>query len=268
MTNETLTQIDPTQAERILGVRLPMSGSMEHEHKYRKKQIQSLATQVSNSPFQPHDAQMVYQSRYKAMIQYPLPLTKFTVNQLHTIQKPIVCQLLPKMGMNRNMSREVVYGPRSYGGREIMDLRLEQPILHLKTTVSHMRRGKNVGKALQITLNDVQAEIGTSKPFYNLDPNLYKYGDQHSWWRYTWKVNHSMDLNMEVSNIWCPKSKFNADKNIMEVAVQDAQFQGKTKWKLKIINHCRMFLQIFFISEMMDKNGKVSMKWLNGDKNE
>ena len=79
-----------------------------------------------------------------------------------------------------------------------MDLKLEQPILHLKATTSHMRRGHNIGKALQITLNDVHTEIGTTQPFYTLDPNIYNYGDQHSRWRYTWKVNYSKNLNMEV----------------------------------------------------------------------
>ena len=101
MNNEKLARLDPTQAERILGMRLPMSGSMEHEFEFRKNQMKALSTKVGNSPFQPHDAQMVYQSRYKAMIQYPLPLTTFTVNQLHTIQKPIAHQLLRKMGMNK-----------------------------------------------------------------------------------------------------------------------------------------------------------------------
>ena len=36
MNNEKLARLDPTQAERILGVRLPMSGSMEHKFKYKE----------------------------------------------------------------------------------------------------------------------------------------------------------------------------------------------------------------------------------------
>ena len=129
-----------------------------------------------------------------------------------------------------------------------------------------MRRGENVGKALHIILDDVQAEIGTTHPFYTLDPNIYNYGDQNSRWRYTWSVNHSKGLNMVVSNMWCPSSDYIADKNIMETAVHYPKFQGKQKWKLKIINQCRMYLQVFYISEMMNKAGKVSTKWLNGDR--
>ena len=96
---------------------------------------------------------------------------------------------------------EVVYGPRSHGGREIMDLRLEQPILHLKATVSHIRRCHNVGSAMIITLNNMQAEIRTHVPFYNLDPTLYNYGDQNARWRYTWDINYRYNINMTLKKL-------------------------------------------------------------------
>ena len=61
-----------------------------------------------------------------------------------------------------------------------MDLRIEQPVLHLNTTIDHIRRGEKVGKTMLIILIDTQAEIGTSMPFYTLNPDQYNYGDQHT----------------------------------------------------------------------------------------
>ena len=147
--------------------------------------------------------------------------------------------------MNRHMPREVIYGPCSLGGREIMDLRIEQPALHLNTTVAHMRRGKKVGKALLITLIDTQATIGTSIPFYTLNPDQYNYGDQHTRWQYTWRVNYRMNLNMKIGQMWVPTTNYGNDCNIMETAAADTSFQGKTRWRLKIINQCRLYLKIF-----------------------
>ena len=46
----------------------------------------------------------------------------------------------------------------------------------------------------------------------------------------------------------------------MEQAVKDSTFHGKDKWKLKIINHCQLYCQVFFIGDMMGKNGKASLK--------
>ena len=62
--NESLTRLDPSKAERILGLRLPMTWSMDQEYNFRNNQIQTLASKVEKSPFQPHDAQMAYQSGY------------------------------------------------------------------------------------------------------------------------------------------------------------------------------------------------------------
>ena len=49
-------------------------------------------------------------------------MTGFTENQCHAIHKPFVAALLPKMGLNQNMPRAVIYGPMGLGGRDIMDL--------------------------------------------------------------------------------------------------------------------------------------------------
>ena len=226
-TEETLHRLEYNEAERILGIRIPISGEMTTEFKFRRNQMKEFAHKISNSTLKPYDAHVVYQSRYRAMIQYPLPITTFSTAQLQTLQKPIIFHLLPKLGMNRNMPREVIYGPRSRGGREIMDLTVEQPSLNLKTTLAHMRRGENAGIALNITLRDTQAEIGTSVPFYTLDPELYDYGDQFSRWRYTWKTNHDIPLNMMVNDMWVPTTEFQNDKNIMEIAIQDINFSKK-----------------------------------------
>ena len=145
------------------------------------------------------------------------------------------------------------------GGREIIDLRIERPVLQLNTTIAHMRRGEKVGKAMLITLIDTQAEIGTSMSFYTLNPDQYNYGDQHTRWRYTWRVTYSMKLNMKIGKMWVPTTNYGNNRNIMETAAADSTFLGETKWCLKIINQCRLYLKIFFVSEMMGKDGKITM---------
>ena len=78
-----------------------------------------------------------------------------------------------------------------------------------------MHRGEKVGKALLITLINTQAKIGTSMPFYTLNPEQYNYGDQHTRWRYTWMVNYSMNLNMKIGNMWVPTTKCANGRNLI-----------------------------------------------------
>ena len=76
------------------------------------------------------------------------------------------------------------------------------------------------------------------------------------------QIQHQYDSKKN----WCPTSTYKNDKNIMEQAVKDSTFHGKDNWKLKIINHCQLYCQVFFIGDMMGKNGKASLKWLKGGK--
>ena len=57
---------------------------------------------------------------------------------------------------------------------------------------------------------------------------------------------------------------FEDDRNIMEVAVEDTKYTGRNNWKLEIINNCKLYVKIFYIGEMMNKDGKVDLKILNG----
>jgi hypothetical protein len=90
----TLERIEPWEAERVLGVRIPMSGGMKHEYAYRKKQLSTLSKRVYNAPFDPQDAFMVYSCRYRPMIVFLLPVTTFTENQCAALQKPFIHKLL------------------------------------------------------------------------------------------------------------------------------------------------------------------------------
>ena len=67
---DTLERIEPWNAERVLGLRLPMTGNMATEFAFRKKQIKTLGNRIYKAPFTPHDVYVVYQSRYMAMVRY------------------------------------------------------------------------------------------------------------------------------------------------------------------------------------------------------
>jgi len=119
---EQLERLDPNDAERTLGIRMPLNGTFEKEYNFRKQQMETLGYKMYYAPFTPRDAWIVYHCRYKSIIRYALPITTFSTEQLHEIQKKFIYLLLPKIGLNRHMPRAVIYGPRKYGGREIMDI--------------------------------------------------------------------------------------------------------------------------------------------------
>ena len=123
------------------------------------------------------------------MAKYPLPVIMFTTNELMEMQIKSIYKMLPKLGFNRHTPRAMIYRPRKLGGRQLMDLCVEQPTLHIEATVGHLRWGGKIGKALIITtMKTMQVEVGTKVPFYELDYDKHKYITTNTRWGYFWKT--------------------------------------------------------------------------------
>lgn len=198
----------------------------------------------------------------------PLPVTLFSTTQLKEMQKPCIRLMLPKLGLNRNTPRALVFGPRKYGGLQLCNLVVEQPVKHVNETLGHIRRGDRVvGDTLITTLRDTQIEIGTSEPFYIQNPQNFEYATQDTRWMYFWRMIHEFQIKVEMYNMWTPKTAYKDDRNIMEVAVMDITLRDKRNYKLKSINKCRLYLECFYISDLMTENSKtIDPRYLNGSK--
>ena len=261
---QILGRLEPNEAERVLGVRLPLDGNMKEEFIYRCKQIRDLSKKVYKAPLGHWDSWVVYESRYRAIIRYPLPVTLFTAAQCMTIQRPFIDALLPKIGLNRKTPRVIIYGPKSIGGLEIMDLRIEQVAIQVDTTRGHMRRLDRAGQGLFTTANDLQVILGRSIPFYNLNPNDHEYIKENTRWRYIWSQMHRLELNMEIHNFWTPQVRSENDRNIMDVAMGD-EVVIKSKWKLlRHINKCRLFTKSFTLRDLTLDGKTVHGPYLDG----
>lgn len=76
---------------------------------------------------------------------------------------------------------------------------------------------------------------------------------------------NEMEIRIIVNNMWTPTPAFTNDCNLIEVAVKDPYFTPRRKWKIEVINNCRQYIGVFFISKLMDEYGKVKQGFLNGD---
>ena len=263
-TTESLQRLEPGQADRILGVRLPMDGTMTAEYEYRQRQMKDFAKKLGNAPISNYDAYIVYECRYRAMIRYPLDVTHFTPNQCNTLQKPVIDALLPKIGLNRKTPRVVIYGPMSLGGMEIMDLRLEQVVRQWETTRGHMCREDRVGQGLLLTLNDHQCIIGSETVFLNNDPNRYNYGVRNTRWKFIWESMWENNLTVELYDNWVPKRNADNDVNIMDRATCDPVLVSSKWTMLEHVNRCRLYLKAFYISDLSSDGLKIDKGYFDG----
>ena len=262
---EKLERLDPTEAERVLGIRLPLSGDMDQELKHRVKQLEDFSSKLYNSPLSHHEAYSAFRSRYISIATYPYTVTTFSTKELDLIQKKPLRKILPKLGINRNMPRVVLFGPSSIGGRQLTDLRVEQPARNFYATLGHLRRGDKVAALLMATVRDLQIETGISEPVLTVNPESFPYITTNTRWGYTWNMAWEHKLKIVIHDMWTPTKRYTNDRNIMEVAIKDVKYQGKNSYKLQTINQCRMYQEAFFIGDLADKDGTtIPIEYLNG----
>ena len=58
------------------------------------------------------------------------------------------------------MPKVVLYGPKKYGGKQLMNTHTEQIILHLENFMAHIRRTYDIGVLQSILLNKRQLITG------------------------------------------------------------------------------------------------------------
>ena len=222
-------------------------------------------SKLYNSPLSHHEAYSTFWCRYISIASYPYTVTTFSTKELDLIQKKPLRKILPKLGINRNMPRAVLFGLRSIGGRQLTDLRVEQPAQNYYATLGHLRRNDKVAALLIATARDLQIEVGISKPFFTVDPNNFEYIMANTRWGYTWNMAWEHKLQIVIHDMWIPTKRYVNDHNIMEVAIKDVQYQGKNSYKLQTINQCCMYQEAFYIGDLADTDGTtIPIEYLNG----
>ena len=117
------------------------------------------------------------------------------------------------------------------------------------------------------TLHDPQIEIGTSTPFFELNPDEYPYVTENARWLYTWKIIRELKTTVKVWDSWIPTTSFQDRENTMGVAIKNAFYSGENSYRLQSVNSCHRYHQCFFISELLDRqNGEIGRGFLNGTK--
>lgn len=97
---------------------------------------------------------------------------------MHKIQAPFYQAILPKMGFNRHIPKEIRFGPKKYNGKGLADLTSHQVSQHVEQLIGHIRRDDQTGKILLIQLETHQLLIGSEKNLLTLDPKVYTYGEK------------------------------------------------------------------------------------------
>jgi hypothetical protein len=183
-----ITRKNPNEAHRALGWMMTNDGKSTAQFVASRYKAKLFAGSILQSRMQRYDASTAYNLYYIASIGYTLSATRFSLHQCKTIQSPVICATLNNMGINRNVSRHIVFGPKFMGG---MDLRHTfQGIRCIQYLIGHITNNDGVAKLMRICIEATQLEVGTFEPFFFLPFSLHGPSlVSRSWINNIWSFN-------------------------------------------------------------------------------
>ena len=224
-------------------------GNWTREFGKWKAEAAMFARKVKNARFSRSCGGRVYSCLWMSKLRYIATVVCFTQAQSEKINRKVVTQCLPASGFNRNFPRKVVFGPVRFGGMAWESCLSVQIMEKIKFIITHMRRMDKLGNLLKILLEVLQLQSGLCE---NILVTEIKW---QGWVEKTWVHNLKDGLDLIGGKLYTncdiPKTQRQYDRSIM-MFFSSWNLSNK---EMKVINRCRIYLQVIFISDIAKLDG-------------
>jgi hypothetical protein len=215
---------------------------------------EQLASAFAGCHLSPADVTQGYQSILIPGLRYGMSATTITQKQLRKSQQIISKVILPKLGYNRHMPRQVVYAPKHFGGIGLLDLSVEQGLAQLLFLLRNLRTKTDVTETIHTLIESYMIRAGTTKsPFDDTSIQAHIHAP---WIQSLQSFLAHTDITITTPDISCNVIIRNEDKTIMALATR---FTNNTN-HLHAINSCRIWLQVTTLAEITEDSGSSILR--------
>jgi hypothetical protein len=200
----SIPNMPPGDSYKTLGVVVSPLGDQKDIEKSLRSIAEEYATRVRGSTLNREAAYWSYILCFTPKVSYPLSTTSLTEQQCDHIQLPAVCTVLPKLHINRNTARSIVFGPLELGGFTLPNVFTAQCISQIRLLIGHLQWGDKTSVLLRISMSYLQLIIGSDKSFFQLQYPHYSKWIEHGWLTSVWKALHRAKVQLKIANEWVP----------------------------------------------------------------
>ena len=251
-TTDLIKRLEVDQARESLGLQVRQDGIQEDEKKYLIQKAKKWADAVRTGHLRKDDAWFCLNSSIMKTLEYPLMASTFSKADCDDIIRPILMAGLPQAGVQKLMPRKLVHGSLRSQGLGIKDLYTTQLISHLHAILRHAHRPTITGKHLRDGSESLVLEIGSAKPFWELDYATYGVlATTRLWLANTWEALDSTTLKLK-GPLTLLEILRDGDVHLMDIFVAN-NFSGDDLVRL---NLCRMFLQAITLADITTADGR------------
>jgi len=193
-----------------------------------------------------------YQYKLWAGMRYGLTATSLRWQEINGIMDRLNYEVLPLLGVNRNVRKRWRCIPREFGGTGLYDLAIEQLICWINAILQHYGSGSLIDQKVKASLEALQLELGCAgNPFHQSFATIGHLATP-CWVVLVWERLdiYKFSLHLEYPVMAPPRLH---DIFFTEIFLEG----GYTGHALAQLNRCRLSLKALFLSDVTSATGRT-----------
>ena len=260
--SQPIRQLKISEGARILGVRIAADGNNEMEKEYQIQCTKEWAENIKQGYLTRYDAILAVKTTISKTWAYPLSATTFSFQDAVDIMTPAYQAALPKIGCNRHLPLVYRYGPVAMQGLGLPHIYTLQGTAHIQVLLSNLKRSDRISTLLVAEMEYLAMEIGNTRNIFSLPFKPWNILCSNTWLTSTWQFCSENNILISGPRVDICTQREN-DELIMESIFKYKQHF--TDREFILVNQCRMYLKLMFLSDMMSGDGKtIDPSFLDG----
>jgi len=247
----SIERYDSDHPREYLGVYQTTSGSETPQLEKMQKAVDKWNILMESSRLPPVLNLQVTLSKIHRTLSYPLPTLSIPEHDLQLLSDTLYWKTLPKCGIVRTFPIYARTLPYTYQGLNLPDLYLEQEISKVKELLNLGSVDSITSKQLYLGLETLQLHVGVRDIILNYDFNKFQSITPSSWLKSIWQFLSSQEYTIKGWPHQLQNPRDN-DQCLMETIVNSNELSHT---ELDRINQCRIYLQVWSLSDIVDGNG-------------
>ena len=247
----TLPNLPPTTAKQMLGVYLSPDGNESTQLSHLSDKAQKWMEFVRVGGLDWSSCWIALKTTIWKSLEYPLPATTFSKEDISSITGPLYKTILPRCGYAASFPRDVLHGPKSVQGLGLDNLYDKQYIRHVKDILDYGHKNSTSGDILKLAIEATKLEAGIGGSLFLSSYKVKYFNTTNSWVAATWEycVTNKITFDEKCGNLHLRREN---DQFIMEAAMK----YGMDDATLLAMNRCRLYLQVNLLSEISSGDGR------------
>jgi len=260
-----IERYDHDHPREYLGVIQTTSGSEAPQLARMQREVRKWNILMESSRLPPVLNLQVTLSKIHRTLSYPLPALSLPESDLQELSDTLYWKTLPKCGIVQTFPIYARHLPYKYQGLNLPNLYLEQEISKVKELLNFSSKQDITSQQIRLGLEAIQMQLGVTDIIFNYAYDKYQSLVQSSWLKSLWCFLSRQGYTIKG---WTNVLQFSReeDKCIMEEIICKNE---PTEIELSRINQCRVYLQAWSLSDIVDGNGEyITSKAYNGYRDE